>query len=565
MQPARPTFPRFSAAGSPASARRGGAAAVALGLCVLGGGCFVGDTAVDPPTDAFYYPTGLVRSRGGSTLYVTNSDFDLQYNGGTVLALDLKTIRDLKLNPLLDALRQVGSGKTVADACATVITATNSNTILNPGPCLAIPLLTATGEPPPSATIGAFASGAVLVQPEDATRDARLFIPVRGDPSITFLDVDNDTTSRKFTRRLTCTNAGTPSLPGVRCSDDHLIGMDPFESTRAIRLPTEPVGIAASEDGTAIVVAHQTESSVSLSIDDPRDAKPTLQFVLGNLPAGPTEVVTVPIPKLIKARVERPTSAADAIDYQRGFLVTYRAAPVLDLLRVRKDESGTARPYLSRSSETVISVNADGKDSRGIALDSSKRQDCEAACADGADACLVACVKIPIDVYIANRAPPSLLVGRLETTTIPEDDAKPTGAFDRVLITDSVPLSFGASKVTVGNVIDAEGQLRRRVFAAAFDSRLIFSYDPQARAIDAFFRSGRGPHGLASDADEQAAITGVSGDAQQTGHAFLYVGHFTDSYLGVIDLDMRHPETFGTMFASVGTPTPPKGSKGSQK
>ncbi|MEO5726904.1 MAG: hypothetical protein ABI134_36255, partial [Byssovorax sp.] len=90
-------------------------------------------------------------------------------------------------------------------------------------------------------------------------------------------------------------------------------------------------------------------------------------------------------------------------------------------------------------------------------------------------------------------------------------------------------------------------------------------YDPQARTIDAFFRSGRGPHGLATDADEQAAISGVRGDAKQTGHAFLYVGHFTDSYLGVIDLDMRHPETFGTMFASVGTPTPPKGSKGSQQ
>ncbi len=53
-----------------------------------------------------------------------------------------------------------------------------------------------------------------------------------------------------------------------------------------MRLPTEPVGIAASEDGTAIVVAHQTENSVSLSIDDPRDAKPTLQFILGSLPPG---------------------------------------------------------------------------------------------------------------------------------------------------------------------------------------------------------------------------------------------------------------------------------------
>ena len=557
MQPARPTSPRFLAAESPVSARRGGAAAVALGFCVLGAGCFVGDTALDPPAEEFYYPTGLVRSRGGSTLYVTNSDFDLQYNGGTVLALDLNTIRTKKLIPLLDALREVSENKqTLAQACSKAGSKPNSNTILNPGPCLAVPLLDATETAPPSVTIGAFASGAVLVQPEDATKDARLFIPVRGDPSITFIDVDNDATSRAFTRRLSCISGGTASLAGARCTSDHLIGVDPYESTRAVRLPTEPVGIAASEDGTAIVVAHQTENSVSLSIDDPRDAKPTLQFILGGLPAGPTEVATVPLPKLFKARVEHPTSLQDAIDYQRGFLVTYRAAPLLDLFRVRKDESGTSRPYLSRSNETVIGVNADGKDSRGIALDAHARQDCEAACADDS-ACLAVCVKIPIDVYIANRTPPSLLIGRLETTTIPDDSTAPTGAYDRVLITDSVALSYGASKVTVGNVIDRDGKLSRRVFVAAFDSRLIFSYDPREQRLDASFRTGRGPHAMATDTDEADAM----GNVKEGSHAFLYVGHFTDSYLGAIDLDMRHPESFGTMFASVGTPVPPKGSQ----
>jgi DNA-binding beta-propeller fold protein YncE len=561
MQPARPTLPRFPAAESPVSARRGGAAAVALGLCVLGAGCFVGDTAVDPPTEEFYYPTGLVRSRGASTLYVTNSDFDLQYNGGTVLALDLNTIRSTRLTPLLNALRQVSDGKqTVAQACGVVGSAPNSNTILNPGPCLAIPLLTATGEPPPSATIGAFASGAVLVQPDDSAAGARLFVPVRGDPSITFLDVNNDLASRAFSPRLSCISGGIASVAGARCSGDHLIGIDPYESSRAVRLPTEPVGIAASEDGTAIVVAHQTENSVSLSIDDPRDGKPTLQFILGSLPAGPTEVATVPIPKLFKDRVEHPTSAADVIDYQRGFLVTYHQAPVLDLFRVRKDESGTSRPYLSRSNETAIGVNADGKDSRGIALDARARQDCESDCA-GDKACLAVCVEIPIDVYIANRAPPSLLIGRIDTTTIPDDSTKPTGAFDRVLITNSIPLLYGASKVIVGDVIDADGKLSRRVFVAAFDSRLIFSYDPHEERVDAFFRTGRGPHAMATDTDEQGAIKGARGDADQSGHAFLFVGHFTDSYLGVIDLDMRHPESFGTMFASVGTPMPPKGSQ----
>ncbi len=580
MQPARPSLPRFPAAESPASAWRGGVATVALGLSTLVvPGCFLGDATVPPLLDAFYYPTGLVRSPGGSTLYVTNSDFDLQYEGGTVFALDLTKLRP-QLATLLAALRAVGTDKTstVDSACNGICTTAtdlvsqscrNTNAILNPGPCLSIPLSKATGGDLPAVSIGAFASGVVLVKRPDTTTDARLFIPVRGDPSITFVDVSNDEDSPSpgaFTGKLQCTSSAT--LQGARCTNDHLIGVAPFESTRSITLPTEPVGIAVSEDGSAIVVAHQTQQSVSLSINRwPASAttanengnKPTLEFVLGNLATGPTEVVTVPIPRLFKARVELDIPT---IDYQPGFLVTYRAAPVVDLLRVHKNESGTARPFLSRATETLISVNADGKDSRGIALDASVRQRCEKECSTDPDepTCLLACTKIPIDVYIANRTPPSLLVGRLETTTTPENSTTPTGAFDRVRITDSIPLAQGASKLVVGDVIDPEGQPSRRVFTAAFDSRLVFSYDPKARRVDAIIKTGRGPHALAFDSIDSGTIDPAT-NAMQKSHAFLYIGHFTDSYLGVVDLDMRHPETFGTLFASVGTPTPPRNSQ----
>ena len=581
MQPARSSRPRFLAAESLSAARRGVTATVALGACALGAGCFLGDVALPPPADALYYPTALVRSPGGSTLYVANSDFDLQYDGGTVLALNLVNIRN-KLTPLLAKLREIGDGvskTTVREACNTLCDSsdtvacdqldlkTNTNTILNPGPCRAIPLADAVLGTAPSATIGAFASGAIFVKGSVAPR-ARLFLPVRGDPSITFFDVNDDTASPgTFSPKLDCTGSAS-TVASERCNNLHRIGVEPFESSRAIILPTEPVGIAASEDGTAIVVAHQTEKAVSLTIDDPGQntptltgtvaGKPTLEFVLGGLPDGPTDVATVPIPALFRDRVE---SHPPKIDYQRGFLISYRASPVVDLIRVHKDESGTSRPFLTRSNETAVAVNADGKDSRGIAVDNTVRDTCEKACATADAACQLDCLKHPIDIFIANRSPPSLLVGRIETTTVPAESATPTAAFDRVFITDSIPLSFGASKVAVGRVIDPTGHLALRVFAGAFDSRLVFSYDPQARRVDAVIRTGRGPQALAFDADAQSAITGAAGDPAATGHAFLIVGHFTDSYLGVVDLDMRHPQTFGTMFASVGTPTPPKASK----
>ncbi len=583
MQPARSSRPPFPAAESPSAARRGATGAVAVGVCVLGAGCFLGDATLAPLPEALYYPTGLARSPGGSTLYITNSDFDLQYDGGTVLALDLTKARGTLIK-LLDKLREIGapdSTTTATEACNVLCgphdaincpdrdIKTNTNTQLNPGPCLAIPLSDAVGGSAlPSATIGAFASGAIFVKRAGHKPDARVFIAVRGDPSITFIDVNDDGPASPLTDSsplspgvfsdvLDCTGSSVQTV-GERCNNQHRVGIEPFESTRAIVLPTEPVGIAASEDGTAIVVAHQTENSVSLSVDNPDQTtpttdgvvtgKPSLAFVLGALPAGPTEVATVPIPALFKDRVEH---HPPQIDYQRGFLVTYRASPVVDLIRVHKDESGTSRPFLTRSNDTSISVNADGKDSRGIAVDAEARHACEVLCTATDAACQLECLKIPIDVFIANRTPPSLLVGRIETTTIPEQSVNPTGAFDRVFITDSIPLAQGASKVAVGKVIDPKGNLSRRVFASAFDSRLVFSYDPDERRVDNIIKTGRGPHALAFDYD---------GTQAKPEHAFLIVGHFTDSYLGVVDLDMRKP-TFGTMFASLGTPTPPKASK----
>jgi hypothetical protein len=41
----------------------------------------------------------------------------------------------------------------------------------------------------------------------------------------------------------------------------------------------------------------------------------------------------------------------------------------------------------------------------------------------------------------------------------------------------------------------------------------------------------------------------------------LYVGHFTDSYIGVFSLDLQHPETYGTSLGTLGVPKPPRASK----
>lgn len=586
-----------------------------LGLIAIGAGCLAAGEALPPPVDQLYFPTGLVLAPELGALYVANSDFDLQFSGGTVMALDLATLRSQAdrlltgLGCVVAAVQQPTSPPpcaplggevltTVEQACAVVVkansgsAAANENPILNPGPCapLPIPIPTAEAGASPETTqavkdkrvafIGAFASSAVLVQntmdPTAAGAPGpRLFVTVRGDPSLTFFDLaPSKSKGGSGALAIDCGQGAD-----ARCVDAYRVGRDPFENSRATALPVEPDGLAASEDGTALVVAHQSQKAVSLSINRATIptvflAKPTLEFVLSGLPDGPSEVAAVPVPRIVNTVNGAAPTGTRPFSYDPGFLVTYRAAAQVDLVRLNPDRAGTPpRPFLTRASTTAITISGSGVDSRGVAVDASARRACEATCdaSQGdskASGCLCRCAETPLRVFIANRSPAALLVGKIETTLAfdqgsptgtPEalcaSGVLPTGAADVVSMLDTVPLADGVSKVVLGNVIGLDGKEAIHVFIAAFDSRLVFAYDPEAHRIDAVIRTGRGPHALAVDTWDNGAQTG------EHARSFLYVTHFTDSYLGVVDLDMRHADTFGTMFASIGTPVAPKESK----
>jgi hypothetical protein len=602
-------------------------------------GCYFTDEGLSPPARSFYYPTGLAVSPGGGALYVAGSDFDLQYNGGTLQVLDLREARQT-MSRMLAGIRCVqgaadacqalgkdpaappsigdicaalpyrtsseggkacagadacesgvcvgghcaggaangsacgsrvecGSGVCTDSVCAPCTTrddcpsgacssgacvlVENDNPVLTPSACTSIaPPFAANGKT--YATIGAFASGAVIAR-DPSSPQARLFVPVRGDPSITWFDVVDDSVSTfdGDVSKLSCGQSGADQ----RCFQDHRMGVDPYDNLRTLTLPVEPVGLDVSADGRALVSAHQIANgpAIGLSVNtwptptQKVPAQPAFEFYLNtNIPLGPTEVAYVPAPAYVTAQQK----VDPTFGYQPGFLVTYNATSELDLFRVADDaQASPPKPFLTRAAVAGIGTNADGKDSRGLAVDPSARRACEALCT-GVDptACLRACVDVPVDVYIANRSPPSLLLGRVRTTVVDSDQGA-SGAFDLPEVYDAISLAVGPSKVALGQVIGLDGEFHPRIFAVTFDPRLIFSYDPEQRRVDAVIRTGRGPHAIAFD-------TGADAGGK---HAYLYVGHFTDSYLGVVDLDMRHPETFGIMFASIGTPTAPRESK----
>src|SRR5882757_9511963 len=112
------------------------AVATSAGACI-----YTSDAALLPPPTSFYFPTGLIVSPGATTLYVVNSDFDLQYNGGTIQALSLSQLRPdlLKLTSAFldkkDAKEACGSiGVLPNGTCQLSPPFTCTNDILNPGP-----------------------------------------------------------------------------------------------------------------------------------------------------------------------------------------------------------------------------------------------------------------------------------------------------------------------------------------------------------------------------------------------------------------------------------------------
>jgi hypothetical protein len=479
-------------------------------------GCFGPSEGVEVPVDKIYFPVGVALDTSGEHLFVVSSDFDLQYNAGSIQSYRLAGVLEhvpLPCNTDADC----GEGgacdanlcsQSDRGACGARGERPRSEQLLYPTRCNAI-------DPEPhivsSVKVGAFATDAlVLARPDANGAPERLFVPVRGDSTLHWLDVTEG--------ELEC---GQQNNSGA-CDDAHRVGDDPdAENTRDLRLESEPYALAATRDGSALVVTNQTTGTASLFTND-WFAPPALKFALASdaIPSRPVGVANLP------------RSALSSDLTPDAFLLTFRNSAQVRIVRFAPDASSPARPYLVDGGGVTIDANSVGSDSRGIAIDASRREAAEARCGDDQE-CLEQAALVPLDVYVANRSPASLLVGR----------TRPPQEFPYFFQT--VPLTFGPSRVVVGKVRTAAGELETRVFVVCFDSRRIFVYDPERERIETEIATGRGPHAIAVD----------------EARARLYVGHFTDSFLGIFSLDLGFPATYGAMIGMLGTPTPPRSSK----
>jgi hypothetical protein len=536
--------------------------------------CFSPGDGVAPPLNHLYFPTGVVLdsvnldARGAPKyMYVASSDFDLQYRSSSLVSFDLARIREVvpvSCNGDPDCSQPgttcdtggpapsffcVAAGET---PCLGGREQSEGDKLLYPGRCAAVdidhPQDGGSSLLVDTVGIGAFATDVILragQQPDGSV--ARLFLPVRGDATLHWIDLGAD-------GHLRC---GQNNTDDQSCDDAHRAGNNPLENVNQIRQPSEPYGLAATTDGKYVAVTNQTTGSVSLYSGGLDSAGPKLESILAGLPTAPVAIAEEPVPAL---------SAEQQVSLSPAFLVAYRNAPQIDLLRVRGNDSSDAGNLVLAYAGTVpITANSVGFDSRSLVFDTDGRSSDYAACAKNAncaaldqcdDPAFLDCAKRARqpNVYVANRTPSSLLVGALTP-----DPNYLAGSSGLPAFTDNIALTAGPSRIVLGRVrvaalasdpdaISDDGapyKLERRVFIVCLDSRRVFIYDPGRRVVEARVITGRGPFALAID------------DARGLG----YISHFTDSYLGVISLDQRFPKSYASIIANIGAPSPPRASK----
>jgi hypothetical protein len=546
-----------------------GTAPALLVVAVAGGAtpaCYSAGNGTSPPPNSFYFPVGLAVSKGGNILYAVNSDFDLQWNGGTLQSYDLRRIRG-------DAARQIQQN---LGTCSNVAPGNAGHVSLGQS---CSPPMGSTQYVGDSAIIGAFATDLQL-----SVSGTRLFAPVRGDTTLTWAEVTEDNPN----------GTGTPDFsldcgPRVdnRCDLGHRSGSDPNErgDTRHVTMPGEPFGMAQTEDGSALAITHQTDTKTSLlatgigSTADIAD-DPSMQFVLDGLPAGGNGIAAVPHdPDAVPPPCERNGNVSPCV--RPAFLQTSRNTPELDLLRYYNDDgsppSSLHRPFLAKEVAYSFTANAPGTDSRGIAIDPTPRMACKwrATTFQATPPYVLppgpedatACGELPARVFFANRTPPSLVVGEIGRPAASGD-----GTYDPDLlsISDHIPLPVGPSRVYLAPIVDAAGNYALRVFIVCFDANAIVVYDPDAKAVENTIYVGQGPFAMAFDPFDVGQVARgapVQPDTRQDQtlnlkrYRFAYVASFTGSFVQLIDLDQQaSPATFESVVFTLGQPTKPKGT-----
>jgi YVTN family beta-propeller protein len=222
--------------------------AVSVALLAPAAGCSFGESGVNPPLDDIFLPGGLEVDPAGRWLYVVNSNSDLRYNAGTVITADLEAAAADRRRADWPACPGPGYvPKEVPDRrfCCwdyfdpMVLNCKESGYI----------------DPARTIQLGSFGSALRVEHRPGTPADARrVYVAVRAEPSITFLDATVGDAG--VTLRCRDDDQGQPN---PLCDDTHKV-LGETDPDIGPRLPEEPQQLVLDSQLRLLYVAHASES-----------------------------------------------------------------------------------------------------------------------------------------------------------------------------------------------------------------------------------------------------------------------------------------------------------------
>ncbi len=538
-------------AGTPSPQRTGAFLLTTLAALAAGAGaCSLSQEGVMPPADTFFFPSSAIMPPDGQWLFVANSNADLRYNDGTLVMVNVGedvtapgadgtvTLRGAASDrargsqwpvcPQQDYVNAVS--RSVPPTCCWDVLDSN---ILNCDERLYV-------QSDATVRIGSFASGmewqtncsGACAQKEGCPFDpagARIIIGVRGDTSLTWLDV--------------LPAAGGPR-PSLHCRQDGVIQplaecTQKVTSTRSdllteagdtnapdVLLPDEPYALKLDADRDLLYVGHlvgntSTPDSGGISVFNvsPNGPAPAA----AGFPPEPAFVTPTPSPFPANAAgvfgITNLTLHAQLGSDPKGpqeLFASSRYLPQVTSLIPYLSGSQTATAFNCGDNSDVVLLGAadslstglSGAEIRGLAFvdppDSAPDQ--------------------PQRVFALERIPPDLVgfdVGRTQSGAV---TVLPTSLIE----TCSSPTFLYQHDAGDG----------MRLYVNCFDTGEIYVVDPTVPSLLTTFQVGRGPAGMVFDPNLPVA----------------YVLDFSQNDLVVVDLAPASPTQYH-VIQRIGFPT----------
>jgi hypothetical protein len=439
------------------------------------------DTVGIPPplTDRggpqFHYPIAGAISPDARFLYVVNSDFNLEFSGAHVHVVHLDGVRQAiaaqqrATDPVLNESQFIG--RNGFDTAALPEPSQGSTVRINP-----------------------FATGAAL-RPLDATGNrSRLYITVRGDGTLSWIDTTADGAD------LLCGQQARGEL----CDEIHRPGHDPERNPRGLVMPPLPTSLHAGNDGF-VTVTHQEFPRARVSLFyDPGANGPALVHWVADLSPNLSALL----------RVNEPPRGSTTSEQPHWYALS-RFEPFVNHVRGVADAD---RSFLFLSHATQLEGVASDVGIRGIA-----RDPCD-----------------PNRAFATARPRPADTVGGL-TRSGDQLLALDLTDAENPRVIDVLGLPPGPSNLLA---IPYGGHCSEgtRVYVVMFDARKIYVVDPKDWQEVAQVRTQAGPHTLLAD---PLLATG------DPAHQLLYLLDFSAMVVEVIDVNPASP-SYNTVVYRIG-------------